>query len=513
MPQQTFEITAPNGKTLEITGDRVPTEAELKDIFAKAGVDVAAPAAPAQPSALERGATQFYDKSPLAAGVAAVQGTANAVAHPLDTYFGLKPLAGTVVDLAKAQWDQAVQAAQKAKAAANGGGVLSASEALGHGLAAVLPILGPAAADVGEHFAHGDVAGGVGGSVGMLLPFAAKYGLEAKKAGTVAPTNAALDAADQARARGLRRDAESQVSEKVLAPGNPRYKGTAQQVAPGVLERGLKGDRGELAQMAEDGMADAGAKIDQVTNQYGAQQPMATKPLIDAMNDRIKSLQVNGKTIPTATERVTALTSLRDYLQKLGPAVPFDELKKIRDEWYQTADQARGYEKRGNNAMSDIGWAAREGGSAIREYFGMERPELLSANADYTFFKRLNDLLDPALGRPKTVNAVTSGATGGLHTTGAVIGEALTNVPGLKGVSALVMSKLLPAIREATNSPGWQLAQASKKFALADALERGDAGRAQTLLTEIAKLAPRTTSAPAMAASTAAGPATAREQR
>jgi hypothetical protein len=189
--------------------------------------------APAQPSALERGATQFYDKSPLAAGVAAVQGTANAVAHPLDTYFGLKPLAGTVVDLAKAQWDQAVQAAQKAKAAANGGGVLSASEALGHGLAAVLPILGPAAADVGEHFAHGDVAGGVGGSVGMLLPFAAKYGLEAKKAGTVAPTNAALEAADQARARALRRDAESQVSEKVLAPGNPRYKGTAQQVAPG----------------------------------------------------------------------------------------------------------------------------------------------------------------------------------------------------------------------------------------------------------------------------------------
>ncbi len=42
----TYAITAPNGKTLEITGDRAPTEAELTDIFAKAGVDTKA-AAPA----------------------------------------------------------------------------------------------------------------------------------------------------------------------------------------------------------------------------------------------------------------------------------------------------------------------------------------------------------------------------------------------------------------------------------------------------------------------------------
>jgi hypothetical protein len=42
MDQQTYEITAPNGKVLSITGDHVPTEAELHDIFAKAGVDTGA---------------------------------------------------------------------------------------------------------------------------------------------------------------------------------------------------------------------------------------------------------------------------------------------------------------------------------------------------------------------------------------------------------------------------------------------------------------------------------------
>lgn len=36
--QQTFEITAPNGKTLEVSGDHVPNESELQEIFLKAGV-------------------------------------------------------------------------------------------------------------------------------------------------------------------------------------------------------------------------------------------------------------------------------------------------------------------------------------------------------------------------------------------------------------------------------------------------------------------------------------------
>lgn len=34
MPQQTYEVTAPDGRTLELTGDHVPTESELKQVFA-----------------------------------------------------------------------------------------------------------------------------------------------------------------------------------------------------------------------------------------------------------------------------------------------------------------------------------------------------------------------------------------------------------------------------------------------------------------------------------------------
>jgi hypothetical protein len=47
------------------------------------------------------------------------------------------------------------------------------SEAGGHALAAVLPVLGPQAAHAGEQFGSGDIAGGWGTTVGLLAPFAA----------------------------------------------------------------------------------------------------------------------------------------------------------------------------------------------------------------------------------------------------------------------------------------------------------------------------------------------------
>lgn len=67
MEQQTYSITAPNGKTLEVTGDHMPTEPELREIFAKAGVDAARPLPetrmPAGVPARGRGTQLDLDKS------------------------------------------------------------------------------------------------------------------------------------------------------------------------------------------------------------------------------------------------------------------------------------------------------------------------------------------------------------------------------------------------------------------------------------------------------------------
>lgn len=440
------------------------------------------PAAP-DGSGLARGAAELYHKSPVAPVVAAVGGVANTVAHPLDTYFGLKPVAETIKGLAMAQWDQAVQAAQKAKEAAHGGGALSASEAFGHGLAAVLPILGPAAADVGEHGARGDVGGMVGGAMGLLAPFAAKYALELK------------NAPNPGKADLLRRDAEQTVSQRVLAPGNPKYKGNADALAPEVLKRGLQGTRLELQQVADEGMAKAADQIDQAIDarakSSGGLNYLPTKPIVDALNKRIDDFTVKGKPIPTAVGRIENLTKLRDHIDGLGATLSFEQLRKLRDEFYTAADAAKGYTQNPDQSVADLGFAAREAGSAIRQSIGKDNPSLLQPNADYTFFKRLGDVLDPTLGRPKNVSYAPTGVTGGLSTAGAIMGQAMSNIPIVKGAAALLVSRILPALKEAQNSPSWQLASAARKMEIADAIEAGQIGKAQGLLLMIAQGAPR----------------------
>lgn len=485
MPQS-MTVTAPNGKSLTITGDRVPTEAELHDIFRKAGVDTAAAPAPTAATPLERGASEFYNKSPLKAVVDTATGAANVWDHPLDTYFGLRPVADTVKGMARAQWDQAVQAAQKAKAAI-GGDPLSAVEALGHGMAAVLPVLGPAAADVGEHFAAGDTAGGVGGALALLTPFAAKYGIDAVKAKSAIPTRARVADANAGQADLLTREANQQVSQRVLAPGNPKFKGIAAKIAPEVLDRGLKGDRLQLQQLADDGMDKAGAAIDAAVQAKAG--PIPTQPIVQALTDRIQDHHVSGSVIPTATGRVAALTQLRDYIAQLGPAIPFDEIRKIRDEFYDAADKAKGYmQTGGNEQLADIGWAAREAGGAIRQTIANEIPELKGPNAEYTFFKRLSDVLDPNIGRPKQTNYVPTGVTGGMATAGAIIGEnALAHLPGGAALGAWIVPKL----KALTNSPAWDLASAQKKIALAEALRKGDLKGVKGLMMNISVMAPR----------------------
>lgn len=396
--------------------------------------------------------------------VSMVEGVYNTVRHPVDT--------------AKSLWDAHVAQFDKAKEAANQGRY---SEAVGHLAATVVPAVGPAAAGIGERMAEtGDVARGVGEGLGLLAPFMAKYGLEQ----TTGPNPQKADL--------LRREAETTVSQKVLAPGNPAYRSTAQKLAPEVLSRGMSGSRAELQQLADEGMADAADKIDAAFTKHAgssASGRLPVTPIVDTLDARIQELSPGGNAIPTAAARVAHLEKLRDYLKQFGNDAPVSALKTVRDDFYRTADAAKGYQGP-DVTVPDVGWAAREAGGAIRQSFASGVPGLEGANADYSFFKRLGDVLDPAIGRPKNVVAAPSGVTGGQSTAGAIIGHAAaagSKIPGLQGASALVASRILPAILEAKNSPEWQLATAAQKMKLADAIERGDLGMAKSRLVNILK--------------------------
>lgn len=98
-----------------------------------------------------------------------VKGVAQAVTSPIET---AKAAAGQMGE----QWEKAYHAGAEGRY----------SEMVGHGLAGSLPLVGPAAAAAGERIGSGDVAGGLGEGVGMILPMAA-----ARPAGRLASKAAA----------------------------------------------------------------------------------------------------------------------------------------------------------------------------------------------------------------------------------------------------------------------------------------------------------------------------------
>lgn len=452
----------------------LPYPNEVKAVLWEYRTKAGSEQAPAQPEGSAVGRFASGVASQLNP-VTIAQGLYGAVRHPVDT-------ATSILGASADQARQAYEAGQRGRY----------SEAIGHGFGA-FPIIGPMAAQAGEQIASGDIAGGLGRGAGLLAPFgvsAIARGRVAAQAGKGVPAT-------------LEREAAQQVSQRVLGPGAARFKGKAEAIAPEILRRGMKGGRAELAEAAEEGMAKAGQQIDDVIQAGGGPKAgVIIDPIIGQLQRKIESLTVNGEPIKGAEARVQGLQARIDQLKRVSQearqpeglvkegqaaararyALSFEDLRKIRDEQYRLADEARSYERAGNPHLSAEGFAARETGGAIRQEFARLSPELADANAEYTFFKTLGDVLDPAQGRPK-VTAPSAGITGGAATSGAVAGHLV----GPK--AAFVLGVVRPWIQRMKSEPAWQLADAHSKMQLAAAIRNGDLSLAQKVMTRIGEAA------------------------
>jgi hypothetical protein len=146
------------GVVIEIDSPQFPTRDQINRAFASLPTarpeDFTPQQAQPEGSAIGRfasGAGEMLNPAKIA------QGLYQTVRHPIDT----------VSAIASAHGEEA----KKTGEAFSEGRY---SEAVGHGLATILPVLGPAAARIGEEIAEtGDVATGVGRGVGLAAPVAA----------------------------------------------------------------------------------------------------------------------------------------------------------------------------------------------------------------------------------------------------------------------------------------------------------------------------------------------------
>jgi hypothetical protein len=389
-----------------------------------------------------------------------------------------------IYNASAAQGAQAVEAARQGRY----------SEMLGHG-AAMLPLVGPAAAAAGEQIAQGDIAGGIGSGVGLIGSIVAP-GAVAKGVAARLP----------AVAEALQSGAKARVVD-VIAPKVGRQKvrfGTmAEDVAPTLLE-----DPALTKAWSREGLqANVGAAFEEAKTALDAAhdarlnaRAFKTQPLIDALLERrrrltseaveatgISPLRITVEGKPASTwirnrgpvgadvvpgpnaPRVAQIDQAIEELRRLGPEARYESLRVMRAAYdipaevtYAPSVTADFLTKQGGaRGASDVT-------GALREFLAGHEPATATANARFSLMKTADDVLEatrevervrPAVGR-KMLTAFLGGTTGG----------ALGGAPGM--AIGAVLGPILDSAYAAGVTTKLQTATLMRQLAVA--IERGN---------------------------------------
>ena len=377
MPQQVFEVTAPSGQVLEITGDRLPTEAELRQIFKAAGVEAERrthttesglasigeiAASKPEGSATRRFASNLGE---MINPISIATGLYHAARHPIET--GKQIVAQQGAELSKAR-DLFGQGRY--------------TEAAGHGAAGLLPVMGPLAAQAGEQIAAGDVAGGLGKAAGVLVPFGAGE----------AVARAGAKAIPKRVATALERRSASNVADTMSPRANTnigrRMGVKAQKIAPELSKDAditTHWTRTGLHEAVKAKLADAEAGLDAANDARLSARTFQTEPIIrDLVEKRrefvpqpVEASKATPRIVPPAAadieaakaSQVAVKTADRNFaLQWLSDdlrEMPFQAESRMRGPRAQEAWKAAA----SNEEFNQAAYSPRVAGTPTQEMF------------------------------------------------------------------------------------------------------------------------------------------------
>jgi hypothetical protein len=391
------------------------------------------------------------------------------------------------------------------------------SEAIGHGAAAALPLIGPAAAQAGETIGSGDVAGGLGQATGILAPLvvpgAIKAGAKATQVLPGAVREGVASAAEDAAASRM----ESVMSPKV-GPNKTRFGNKAATVSADIAaEPGLDAwTRGGLHAKVIAATDQAAADLDAVHDARLKARTFTTQPLIDDLlakrreltmqplqGNKMSSLpiSVGGEHATTWTvpggplghevvpapnaARVAVIDNAIHELQQHGPYSRYDQLRIMR----QAYDGPAKIKYNPSVTQDFLAQSGKASGAAdvtgtLRDYLVKQEPETGPANEHYHMMKSAQDALDaaaetervrPGVGRmimTRLMGVIAGGQAAGLP--GAVAGA--TAAPVVEGIlhggfttkiqTARALSQVAEALRSGNVEGGLSLLQQLKRSAL-----------------------------------------------
>lgn len=411
----------------------------------------------------------------LASDVAGIPGAvASTVAHPIETVKSLARAQGAEFGKAKEEF-----------------GRKHYTEAFGHSLAGLLPVIGPAAAQTGEELGTpGQQGAGAAHAFELLAPSAGKLLPKG-----LSPT--------RALARPLRTAAERTYAQ-VLAPGTKADKFlTARKLLapPGrdLLQRRVMGltEKGLHSRIARN-LSTAEQNLDAAWNQLGPLHQQKLTPILDEIQDRaIKEATqpVGGTQFPTrglGQRRIIDADLYGAYqnialkmIESMGPIA--DEassfsLRKFR----QILDNRVKQSFTGGELSSAERVAQRGATDAIRNVLNQE-PSIAAVNREYTFWRSAKDVFEHTnlrkVGQKGALKKLAAAAGGG---GGAVVGA--TGGGGIRGATEGYFIGKIAAqkLDEVLNSTAWKTVSAVSKNRIAELLAAGKGDQAAALATRAA---------------------------
>lgn len=404
--------------------------------------------------------------------IAAVEGLASAVAHPIDT----------MTAIGRQSLDQLAQARDQASQG-------HYSEAIGH-LGGAVPLVGPQMVQAGQQIAAGDYAGGAGRAAGLIAPIAAlDAATVAGKAAGVIPKSSSDIIADRLDKMAAARTAD------VMAPkvgaNKARFGNLAEKVAPQIndvlAQDGAPLTREGLHQQVQAKLGEAEQALDAAADARNPNAVVYTSPIVKALQAKAAAMtaqtvkaggmKAGEDVVPTPNlARVNTINGAIDEIKQLGPVANYDALRRIRQSYdgpakavYSPAVTADYLKAQG----SKLGAADVTG--VLRDKLAQMDPATAAANAQYSLFKTADDVLNATKEtertRPKVGRQIMA------RLTATLAGEHAAGVPG-----AAVGYALGPVLDSAISSGITTKLQTARVMTqLADAIRRGDYGMVNSL--------------------------------
>src|SRR3990167_1416413 len=266
---------------------------------------------------------------------------------------------------------------------------------------------------------------------------------------------------------------------KILNPTTKPLKRLTQKVAPEMAEKvGVITSTEKLLGKASEKVSIMGEKIQESLLDILPEQSTKIMPILESLSKFQKKFMVDGISAePKVTNAVNDIASSLIDLTKQGDEISTQGLVRLNQIWSKTVAKASGFE-RFSDEISQAGLLAKkEATRIIREQLAKDLPDVAILNKEFTFWKRVEDI----------VRATVERRTGQAVPLSERFGQVVGGVAGTGGgptkivIGAYLGKKIIQAIR----SPLWKSIAAKTKDQIADLIAEGRLSQAESLLEQL----------------------------